>query len=468
MNLNVAGIYLITNLINKKVYVGKSVNIKQRWQNHKYLVSNCPLLARAIKKYGRDNFSISILQVVDLDRNPFAREELNQLEIEFIKEYHSYVGDPLCNGYNLTTGGDGPEEMSPEARLRAREGMKAYWNKPESRERARQSKLGKGSKWSTEAKERASAARKGIPLPITDECQQRMSVALEAKVNALTQKHWEMIKDFNMSVYGWISQASKLTGLSVSRICTVCKRMGVFSEKSTEVRSRQRLLQLSKYDKMSPGWLTTAMHETGMSYNQIRNICEKNSLPFDSSLKKSESIAFTHWEVLKNYDRSNRGWIKTAMQETRLTRTQIRKTCEKMGVDFRTERTSLKRKGEKESRAELLSRYDKTSPLWVVDAMNDTGLSYQQIIYFCKKNAIACDVSCPEDLRNRKEPDRRAERLRIAQSKIDTIRAKLSLYDNKKRGWLKRASQDLGVSRTTIIKYCKIFGWYAEKSGGIK
>ena len=27
--------------------------------------------------------------------------------IELIKEYHSFIDDPLCNGYNMTIGGDG-------------------------------------------------------------------------------------------------------------------------------------------------------------------------------------------------------------------------------------------------------------------------------------------------------------------------------------------------------------------------
>jgi predicted GIY-YIG superfamily endonuclease len=36
MDLNVAGIYKITNLINNKVYIGQSLDIKRRWKNHKY------------------------------------------------------------------------------------------------------------------------------------------------------------------------------------------------------------------------------------------------------------------------------------------------------------------------------------------------------------------------------------------------------------------------------------------------
>ena len=57
------GIYLITNNINNKVYVGSAVNFKKRWtkkyNNH---------LENAFKKYGKENFFFHILEEVELDK----------------------------------------------------------------------------------------------------------------------------------------------------------------------------------------------------------------------------------------------------------------------------------------------------------------------------------------------------------------------------------------------------------------
>ena len=93
-----AYIYIITNAINGKQYIGKTErNIDKRFAEHK---SDCfkrlkekrPLYS-AMRKYGIENFTCSILIETS---NP------EQDEIRFIKEYDTYK-----NGYNATLGGDG-------------------------------------------------------------------------------------------------------------------------------------------------------------------------------------------------------------------------------------------------------------------------------------------------------------------------------------------------------------------------
>lgn len=95
-----AYIYKITNLINKKIYVGKtSFTIQKRWQEHKKDASknnfkNRPLYA-ALLKYGFENFSIEILEEC-------SNELVNKREVFWIKKLDSYE-----SGYNATLGGDG-------------------------------------------------------------------------------------------------------------------------------------------------------------------------------------------------------------------------------------------------------------------------------------------------------------------------------------------------------------------------
>lgn len=93
-------IYLITNNINNKKYVGKTVrSIRERWVEHiqnskndKY--KNRPLY-RAMRKYGPDNFSIKELEKCGISI-------LSDREKYWIKYYNSFK-----RGYNATLGGDG-------------------------------------------------------------------------------------------------------------------------------------------------------------------------------------------------------------------------------------------------------------------------------------------------------------------------------------------------------------------------
>lgn len=106
-----AFIYKITNLINNKVYIGKTEKtVESRFKQHlqestRDRSKNRPLY-RAMNKYGIKNFTVETLEETD---KPIERE------IYYINLYHSYVGDIMCNGYNATIGGDGrPYDFTSE------------------------------------------------------------------------------------------------------------------------------------------------------------------------------------------------------------------------------------------------------------------------------------------------------------------------------------------------------------------
>lgn len=80
------GIYLITNTITNKVYIGQSIQIERRWSEHKARAfnnnANCydnPLY-RSIRKYGVDAFVLSII----CECEP---EQLNELEAYYITKF---------------------------------------------------------------------------------------------------------------------------------------------------------------------------------------------------------------------------------------------------------------------------------------------------------------------------------------------------------------------------------------------
>ena len=92
-------IYKIQNLKNQKIYIGQTIqSVQERWYHHLEDASlgSDLYFHRALRKYGRDNFSWEIIEEIDNDK-------LNDREIYWINYYNSYN-----NGYNLTPGGDLP------------------------------------------------------------------------------------------------------------------------------------------------------------------------------------------------------------------------------------------------------------------------------------------------------------------------------------------------------------------------
>ena len=97
----ICGIYKIENQVNHKIYVGQSVDIYERWRQHKYSLHNGnhynTHLQGAWNKYGEESFEFCVIQECNKD-------ELNSSEIEYIAYYKSYMPE---FGYNLTFGGEG-------------------------------------------------------------------------------------------------------------------------------------------------------------------------------------------------------------------------------------------------------------------------------------------------------------------------------------------------------------------------
>lgn len=102
-------IYLITNLINHKRYVGQTIStVTERWRQHKHLASRGKLnypIYRAIRKYGIENFSIK--QIAKVSSNN-GIGWLNILEELFIKHYKTLKP----NGYNVYQGGENKSHHS--------------------------------------------------------------------------------------------------------------------------------------------------------------------------------------------------------------------------------------------------------------------------------------------------------------------------------------------------------------------
>lgn len=98
-----AYIYIHTNKINGKSYVGQTItNPKLRWGKNGIGYYKQPKFYNAILKYGWDNFYHTVFTFHNI-----TRDNLNTLEIEYISKYNTYN-----KGYNSDIGGSSNSKSS--------------------------------------------------------------------------------------------------------------------------------------------------------------------------------------------------------------------------------------------------------------------------------------------------------------------------------------------------------------------
>lgn len=90
-------VYLITNQINNKKYVGITNDYKRRWANHKCGNNPTMAIAKAIKKYGVENFTFELLE------EDVSLEQIDEKEMYYIQKLETHVS--TGKGYNISKGG---------------------------------------------------------------------------------------------------------------------------------------------------------------------------------------------------------------------------------------------------------------------------------------------------------------------------------------------------------------------------
>jgi group I intron endonuclease len=96
MNKKTIGIYQIRNKVISKIYIGSSKNIEGRWYVHKRDLKlkqhHSIYLQRAWEKYGEENFTFEILELLETTDILLEREQY------YLDKYESYKKE---NGYNI-------------------------------------------------------------------------------------------------------------------------------------------------------------------------------------------------------------------------------------------------------------------------------------------------------------------------------------------------------------------------------
>ena len=183
-------VYITTNLINKKQYVGSH----NGEPNDNYLGSG-KIINKAINKYERKNFKRKILKITE------TRKEAFDLEKPYIKKFNSL----LPNGYNISpTGGmnewGGKHSKETKKKLSEKRKGKDPWNKGKKgvqqhsqKTKDKLSKLNKGinNKMYGRTKEKCPS----FGLKRTNDTRKKMSISKIGKNNPNACKYFIQTPD---------------------------------------------------------------------------------------------------------------------------------------------------------------------------------------------------------------------------------------------------------------------------------
>lgn len=166
---NNTGIYRYINRQNGESYVGQSLDLKHRHNEHLSLLrrgaDGCVLLQRAWDKYGEDNFIYEIICFC-------LPEELDALEMKYIKEFNSYL-----DGYNCNKGGSGNSGFnhSDVTKVKIAKSSQGRRATPETLHRMSIAQKGRkisdthrialSGAWTTERRQQFSTSRSGANNP---------------------------------------------------------------------------------------------------------------------------------------------------------------------------------------------------------------------------------------------------------------------------------------------------------------
>jgi len=239
-----SGIYQIKNIINNKIYIGSSVDIKRRWSEHrsdlKKMKHHSIHLQRAWHHYGEDVFIFTILEDVE---EPDLLIEREQHYLDLYKPYKREIGYNSCPNARNCLGfkhSDESKKKMSKSRIgfkhseqtKAKMSKSAIGRKASFETRKKMSEARKGRKpWNTgietpqEVKDKISKTLKGRPSPMkgkkhSEETKEIMSKMRSGEKNAKSIMTWEKVREIRrLYAAGGISQQKLADQFGCSKGC---------------------------------------------------------------------------------------------------------------------------------------------------------------------------------------------------------------------------------------------------------
>ena len=314
-NFMIYFIYKISFPLNMshKVYIGKTINPKNRFWSHKNNSKNNSKLAihRAIRKYGINNAIFEVIASCLHDKCA------NESEISMIKQYDSFG----VNGYNMTIGGDGVGSgkshpnfgklLSEETKKKmsiAKLGEKCWiygkHHSGDTKNKISISNLGK--KHSEESKNKISIALSGENNPffgkhLSKEHKKKMSIALSGENNPMYGKKHTVDTKKKIS----ISNLGKLRSEETKRKISISS---LGKHHSEETKNKMSIAQSGKNNPMygrkgknNPKFGKRLSEETK---NKIKKSLSKKWKLYHSNGKISITNKLKSWCKENNYHSS--------------------------------------------------------------------------------------------------------------------------------------------------------------------
>jgi group I intron endonuclease len=220
-------IYILKNKINGKVYVGETMNLRQRvYSYHKSNIDTPRPILRAINKHGLENFSFEYQYYPDI-----SKDELLDIEERLIKEHNSLMSG---NGYNVCSRGQNRYSVtqSPEARKRRSEIFKGRVITKEWRENMSKAKSGMnhpmyGKKLKEETRKKMGDSRRGkknwrYGKTTSDEHRHKLMINRKDRVEV---EQYTKSGEF-IARYPSVKEAARKTGIDSRYIYPVCDKEG--------------------------------------------------------------------------------------------------------------------------------------------------------------------------------------------------------------------------------------------------
>lgn len=223
-----AGVYLITNQVNGKFYIGSSTDIDRRWASHRHSFKQEPKynsrLRSAVQKYGMENFTFALVEECE----PIK-------EVLLAREQH-YI-DTLQPEYNiLPTAGSNLGFKQPPSFFEKRCGS-TPWNKGVQ---TGQDPWNKGIPWDDETKLKISEALQGreawnTGIPWSEEAKQKMS---DAKIGQDTWNKGQTMDDDYCDAMAIAAQARHQANPGLQANLTEAARQANTGQKYSEERCK--------------------------------------------------------------------------------------------------------------------------------------------------------------------------------------------------------------------------------------
>lgn len=235
---NRSGIYKIINLINQKIYIGRSNNIFARINSHgiAYKKGKVPLY-NAIRKYGKENFTYDVIEYCA----PEKTIEQEVYWINFFNPSNNLIGyncdivetgtlyksketrEKLSNSLKGNQNGKGQIPSPERIALTIKLNKERVWT-DEQRNKLRIANLGK--KHSEETRLKRNKAITGVKKNLTNEARKILSERIKNSIknqkginhpNIITIDKFDLNNNF-IENYFSINEACSKTGLTINQM----------------------------------------------------------------------------------------------------------------------------------------------------------------------------------------------------------------------------------------------------------